>query len=230
MSPAWRPRLPQLSARLRGIAQWVPKCHLVADIGCDHGILGLHLLSSGRCDHMVFSDISPASLQKARKLLAFHRLEHRATFLVADGAEALPEGVEAVVISGLGGQTIEAIIERGKARLKDARLILSPQTEAPRLRASLARMGFALEGEWVIRSNGRFYTAIAARISAEPVAYTPRELFIGHRLKAQEGVSLAEYFRWRLAVLSADRTAEPMHIRWLKEEIQVASGHPSNHL
>lgn len=215
---------------MAGIAQLVPRCALAADIGCDHGILGLHLLHSGRCDKVIFSDISQASLNKARKLIAFHRLDHRAAFLVADGAEALPEGLEAVVISGLGGETIADIVARGQNRLEGALLILSPQTEIPQLRKALVEMGFCLERELIIQSRGRFYVAIAARKAVACPAYSPRELYVGSRLESQQGVSMADYFRWRLAVLNMDRQASPVHLDWLKEEVQRASSHQPNHL
>lgn len=145
--------MPALDARLRCVEELVPICNTAADIGCDHGKLGLHLLHSGKCRHVVFGDISDASLNKARNFLAFHRLDGQAAFVVSDGLQDIEQALDAVVISGLGGETISGIIQRDADKLSHAQIIVSPQTEAGMVRRQLWQSGFELKREVIVRSQ-----------------------------------------------------------------------------
>ena len=44
-------------------------CERFADVGCDHGYCAEYMLKNGLCKTAVISDISAASLDKARRLL-----------------------------------------------------------------------------------------------------------------------------------------------------------------
>ena len=44
----------------------VPPCVTVADVGTDHGYLGIHLLQSGKCAHVIAADLREKPLASAR--------------------------------------------------------------------------------------------------------------------------------------------------------------------
>ena len=96
-------RLLTLDKRLSAVAGLFPVCKYGVDIGADHGRLACWLLGQGICQRMIISDISPDSLNKARRLLARHGLHNRADFVVADGLAAVTKRVDTVVIAGIGG-------------------------------------------------------------------------------------------------------------------------------
>ena len=56
-----------ISKRLLLCAQLVPPGARVADIGTDHGYLGLYLLQNGRAAHVIAADLRPQPLQTARQ-------------------------------------------------------------------------------------------------------------------------------------------------------------------
>lgn len=207
--------MPLLDARLRCLADLVPVCDLAADIGADHGRLACYLLSSGTCQRMIVSDISRDSLDKSRRLLSLHNLESRAEFIEADGLDALVMPVSAVIIAGMGGKTIADMLKKHRS-VGDAKLIVSANTQMPILRQKLYEYGFFFETETVIRSNGRFYTALSARRGQRH--YTPRELYISPVLK---GDCVEEYLIWRRDVVFAQRdNMREAHLKWLSEEIE----------
>ena len=49
-----------LDSRLSAIERMIPPCRSVADIGADHGMLGAHLLLTGRCQRVQLLDVSEA--------------------------------------------------------------------------------------------------------------------------------------------------------------------------
>ncbi|MEZ7872599.1 MAG: class I SAM-dependent methyltransferase [Eubacteriales bacterium] len=222
---AIRRRLPLLDARLRCAADLVPHCSVAADIGADHGRLACYLLSNNICDRMIVSDISADSLAKSKRLLMLHGLDRRAKLVVADGLDAINEPVDAVVIAGMGGRTIAAIL-RNYDKIGDARLIVSAHTEMHLLRQKLYEYGFCFESETVVRANGRFYTVLLSRRGR--AEYSPRQLFTGIELR---GECVTEYLQWRYDVEAARRDdMSQVHLKWLKEEVERENGNKSNNI
>ena len=188
----------ELDERLTMLAALTPACPVAADIGADHGFLGAWLLQSGKCERVQFLDISAPSLKKASRLIRSLGLSDRAVFSVGDGAEALREPADAVVIAGMGATTIEGIIERGREKLGDATLILQPNINVEYLRRGLVRLGYEICDERLARAGGRWYVGLCAKRGE--ARYTERELLAGPVLLARRDPSLEGYARFRLAV------------------------------
>ena len=212
-----------LDARLSAIAKLVPPCESAADIGTDHGYLGAHLLLVGRCDFVRFVDISPESLEKARRLIGKLRLTGRAEFLVGDGAAALQEPVGAAVMAGMGAEVICGIIGRGREKLLNAQLILSPNLDAPMVRRYLMENGYEITDEALIQEGRRFYPVILARPGA---AKDDRlQILAGPVLLEKRPESLLAYANHRALVIEkalpgARRGGEP----WaddMAEELEI---------
>ena len=217
-----RPPL-SLDPRLEALARMVGPCKAFADIGTDHGRLGAYLLQTGQCDKAQFTDISADSLAKARALIERLDLGDRAVFSVGDGAEAFLEDADAVVIAGMGGDTIASIIERGVSRLRAARLILQPNVDAPALRKRLAAAGYCITDEAVVRDGRRNYIIIAAESGA--AVYSEEELLIGPVLRQKRPPELLFYAQFRIRVarkaLAGAEGRRPAVEAALRQEIEI---------
>ena len=213
-------RLPKLDVRLQLIADLVPKCKLAADIGADHGRLSCYLLSKGRCEEMIVSDISADSLNKSKRLIDLHGLSPRAHFMVADGLEAVNRRADAVIIAGIGGKTIAEMLRKHEL-IGGAKLIISAHTDLPLLRGALNKYGYTLQRETVIRASGRYYTVIEAVKGKSE--YSQQQLYIGHNLCDTDGSTMAEYLSWRKDVVSITKDPDKLlYIKWLNEELAHA--------
>lgn len=187
-----------LDPRLSMIARLVGPCECCADIGCDHGRLGAFMLQSGQCRRVVLTDISEPSLKKARRLIDALGLAGRAAFAVGDGARALEESVDAVVIAGMGGATIAEIVREGREALGGARLVLQPNVAAPQLRGALSECGYAIVDERVVQDGRRNYVIIAAEPGES--AFTEKQRIVGPVLLERLPDELTPYARFRLRV------------------------------
>lgn len=187
-----------LDPRLSMIARLVGPCESYADIGCDHGRLGAFMLQSGQCQRAVLTDISEPSLKKARNLIGILGLSGRTEFAVGDGALALTGPVDAVVIAGMGGATIAQIVERGREKLGDARLILQPNVAAPQLRSTLAENGYAIYDERVVQDGRRNYVILCARPGKAD--YSLKQTVVGPVLLEKLPPELTPYAQFRLRV------------------------------
>lgn len=195
----------KLDERLGAIAALVMECaegkaHFhAADIGCDHGYLTAYLLE--RCGQlrMTASDVSAPSLEKARGLLTAKGLAARVKLAVADGLDAVDSPVDAVVIAGMGAQTILGIVEAGAEKLGEAALIVQANVDLPALRAGLGGLGFGIEREVFTCAGGRHYVTLLARMTGVR-ALTPREALLGSAADGMTDDAQRAYFAWQRGV------------------------------
>lgn len=147
---------PDLSPRLRAVAAGIPRGSRVADIGSDHGRLAAWLVARERARRVIATEVDRRRLPPARD-----GVEAR----VGPGLEPIaPEdGIDVVVVAGLGGRSIVAILDdRRLDAVAPSRLVLQPQNRARDVRAWLVANGWRLEGESLVRDRGRRYLILVA--------------------------------------------------------------------
>ncbi|MEW6183022.1 MAG: class I SAM-dependent methyltransferase [Bacillota bacterium] len=153
-----------LHPRLKTTAGLVPVTRCVADIGTDHALLPLYLIGRGVAARAIAVEKKAGPAAAARRAVAAAGLEERIEVRTGDGLAALSAGeVQVIVIAGLGGETIAAILEAGAATARDAGwLVLQPMNRAAFVRRWLAANGWRIEAEELVEERKRLYQAIAA--------------------------------------------------------------------
>jgi len=86
-----------LSNRLLACCQFVRKGDRVADVGCDHGYLGIHLLTSGIAKAIIASDVAEGPLQSAMRNAHKYGVKNKMTFYLSDGVKNIPRDFDCVV-------------------------------------------------------------------------------------------------------------------------------------
>lgn len=151
---ALTPRL-RLAAELCGIPD------TVIDVGCDHAYLCAHLVQQG-VRHAYASDIRPGPLEAAKETIRQAGLEARITPVLCAGLESFgPGDAQTVVICGMGGETIAAILEAAPWTADGRhKLVLQPMTQAPRLRKWLREHGYQIRRERLAQEGKRLYCVL----------------------------------------------------------------------
>lgn len=219
----------RLDERLGAIADLVLEAVLgretpcAADVGCDHGFLTAGLLERCPSLTMIASDVSAPSLQKARELLASLGLASRAALRVADGLAAINGPVDAIVIAGMGAQTILKIVAEGRARIGNAALIVQANVDLPMLRTGLAAQGLVVEREIYTRAAGRHYVTMLARAGKADMP-DERAALLGMAAGGMRGEGQRSYFVWQrgVRVREMERVA-PLQTERAKERIRLSS-------
>lgn len=152
-------------ARLRCVAAMVGDGAVLADIGTDHAYLPITLVQAGRARRAIAADIGEGPAASARDHVRAANLDDVIDVRVGDGLSVIaPEEYDRVtdiVIAGMGGETIAAIISAAPW-CKRCRLILQPMTKTTELRRWLHDNGFAIEEEHLVRDGHHLYTAFRA--------------------------------------------------------------------
>ena len=191
-----------ISDRLLCCAALVSSGARVADIGCDHGYLGIWLLQQGIASYVYACDLREKPLEKAKSNSLQFDTADRMEFHVADGLAAVAAGtVDTVVCAGMGGDNIACILEAAPwIRDPAYTLILQPQTSGNDLRRWLGKNSFSIEREELVQDGGFLYFTLVARYGGgQPL--TPGQQYLSPRLLQCGSALLPAYFDRVLAAL-----------------------------
>lgn len=150
-------------ARIAGLVREAG-CDRLIDIGCDHATVPIALLREACCQAALVTDLRPGPLAVARKRAQEEGLSEKLTVLMTDGLTGLePEPDDVLLISGLGGDTLAGILERGaRQALIPKRVILQPQTREEQVRSAMDRIGLPLTDEICLFDRGHLYLILVS--------------------------------------------------------------------
>lgn len=153
----------ELTPRLQLLADWVPLGARLADVGTDHGYLPVWLRLHGRVVSAIACDLREGPLARARetgRACGAEGIDYR----LGNGlAVVSPEEADAIVIAGMGGENIAAILAAAPWTAGGVHtLLLQPQTRAETLRAFLADNGYAIRREALVEDRGTIYPVLEA--------------------------------------------------------------------
>ena len=157
----------QLQPRLQMLADLVPPGAALADVGTDHGYLPVYLLQKGAIKRAIASDIGVEPLDHARRTAEEYgaALELR----LCDGLAGIaPYEADTVVIAGMGGESIIAILSAAPWTKNDCRLILQPMTRQELLRRWLSENGYRFTAERLVADKGTIYPILCVEGGAQP--------------------------------------------------------------
>ena len=210
-----------LSKRLSRCADYIGKANRVADIGCDHGYLGISLLKNGQAHSVIAADIRPMPLQAAKENAKRFGFETQMEFFLSDGAASIPRDFDVIVCAGMGADTIVSILENAPWLKNDSyRLILQCQSKTPVLRKYLNENGFSICRESALK-DGRFLYTVMEIIYQKENPFTPGQCHFSPALANERTEESMAYYRQVIArleraVAGQKETADP----FLKEALQ----------
>ncbi len=150
-----------LSKRLQSIASMVDYGYTVADIGTDHALLPIELVSSGICPCAIAMDINKGPLTRAMDNISSFNLSDKIVCRLSDGLDKLEtDEVDCAVIAGMGGDLISNIISKHPDKVKT--LVLSPHTHFESVRSALRNHNYRISDENMIKEDGKYYVIIKA--------------------------------------------------------------------
>ena len=184
-----------LSDRLLACCNFVRRGDRVADEGCDHGYLGIYLLTNGVAKSVIESDVAEGPLQSAMRNAVKFGTKNKMSFHLSDGVQNIPRDFDTMVCAGMGADTIISILTAAPW-LRDGRyrLILQCQSKRPELRQWLYDEGFRINRE-TLAKDGKFVYTIMEVVYDPRHGITPAETYITKQLLEDNHPLLPEYYQ-----------------------------------
>ena len=169
------------SKRIDTLCSLLKKTTSFADVGCDHGYCSKYMLENGLCEFAILSDISKGSLQKAETLLNEYIVQGKAKAVLGNGFFGVPKDTQEVLIAGMGGEEIVAILSHEKYGFIPEIFVFQPMLNPEKLRAYLLENGGYIEKDYTFLADGKFYDVIVGRKrkDEEKQSYTEWEIEFG---------------------------------------------------
>ena len=214
-------RIP-LSDRLASCCRFVNPGDRVADIGCDHGYLGIYLLKNNIASHVIASDINEGPLNAAVFNSEKFGVRDRIQFFLSDGVRNIPREFDTMVCAGMGGDTMISILEAAPwLKNPQYRLILQCQSKRPELRRYLSENGWFIRDEVVLK-DGKFLYTVMEVIRLSGMELTPGGCHFSPALLKHPSEDLLAFYRWvvgglQIIVQNQKENADPFKVEALEE-------------
>ena len=186
-----------ISPRLLACCNFVAPGERVADIGCDHGYLAIHLLQNNIASSVIAADINEMPLLSAVRNAEKYGVRDKIEFYLSDGAQKIPRDFDTMVCAGMGADTMISILEAAPwLRQQNYRLILQCQSKTPALRQYLSQTGWRIYEEAVLKDGKFLYTVMEAGWRPDYPKLAPGEWYFPPALLENPSADVPAYYRW----------------------------------
>ncbi|MBE6943623.1 MAG: SAM-dependent methyltransferase [Ruminococcaceae bacterium] len=190
-----------LSPRLLLCSQFVKSGERVADVGCDHGYLGIYLLKTNIAFFVFASDINPGPLSSAVRNAEKHGVAEHISFHLSAGVRDVPREFDTMICAGMGADTMLSILEDAPWLRNDRyRLILQCQSKTPLLRSYLWANGWDIRQEKAVK-DGRFVYTVMEVVRGDYTPINAGESYFSPALSADKSAEAKEYLKRTVRML-----------------------------
>jgi len=170
-----------LTKRLLAVSQFVSRDTSLADIGSDHALLPIYLLQQNLAQRAIVSELGNGPYERLRTAVAESDCSSLIEVRQGDGLQVLSPGeVHTVVLAGMGGDTMAAILAYDKLKTASfAEYVFQPMSKPDVLRREMARQGLTINHELVIKENRKYYVIIHAKSQGRVFQLSDLEADIG---------------------------------------------------
>lgn len=196
----------KLSKRLEVISEMVSFNNVVADIGSDHALLPIALVSSGKVTRAYASEVNEGPYEMSIKNIEKYNLSNYIIPVLSDGISELEADVNCVTICGMGGNLISDILDSNKDKLSHVNeIIIQPNNNEETARIWLVNNSYTIEDEKIVYEDGVYYEIIKAIKTSDMPRYSKEELYFGPVLLKEKSAEFIQkwtnYRNYLLTVL-----------------------------
>ncbi len=213
----------KINNRLKVIGDLVPLSSYPLDIGCDHALLSIYLVKEKGIKKAVASDNKSGPLEKASSNVNFYNVQDKVKLIKAEGLDSYCDGINTITISGMGGLSINKILENNKKYLRKINtIILSPNNYSIAVKRKLVKLGYHISNEILVKEKNIIYNIFVFEKGKR--YYSRRKLFLGPILMNKKDSLTFEYYNILLKEKEHLLRLLPKHlnykIRITKKEIK----------
>ena len=184
----------KLSKRLLAIAEMVDPGAYLADVGSDHALLPIHLVSTGKISWAQAIENKTGPFLHMQSAVTDAGLSSHIGCSKSDGISSLYDGVDEIAICGMGGLLSCDILEAHPEKLACIKaIIMDPHRDLIAVRKRVTALGFHIADETMVNEDKVFYSIIKFVKGKPTTPYTNLDLSFGPVLRKKRGET---YERW----------------------------------
>jgi tRNA (adenine22-N1)-methyltransferase len=152
----------KLSHRLNAIASFVRNNAKIVDIGCDHALLDIYLVTNNPNIKSIAVDVKEGALKQAEKNIEKYNVKGSIDLRLGNGLDIISKDeINTIIISGLGGPKIIEILSKDLDKLSNVEyLVIQSNTDFYHLRKSICKYGYYILNEVLVKENNIIYVII----------------------------------------------------------------------
>lgn len=205
----------KINERLQKIGDLVEANSFCLDVGCDHAFLDIYLVEKNKNIRTVASDIAEGPLSHARENIKKYHLEDKIECCLGNGLDTYRDGIDTIIISGMGGRNMIGIFKNHMEVLKMVdTIILSPNNYQEDVKRFLCKYHFYISNEELVKTGKYIYQILV--FSRGRRKYTRKEYFFGPLLLEKKGTLFEEYYKRELLSREILLKVLPKNYRWKK--------------
>jgi tRNA (adenine22-N1)-methyltransferase len=220
----------ELNGRLKAIADFIPSCETLIDVGTDHAYIPIYAAGKGLCKRAVASDVRKGPVEAASKNVRLYGMEESVSVRLGYGLDSCErEECGVIVIAGMGGLITSEILQKGCEKAQSAVvIILQPMTDVESLRKWLFDNGFSIIKEALAAEEEKIYNIICCKWTGSVTRYDDFGIYIGNALLSGGDPLLARFLEKKLKQVEViikgrqmSRNAKEAHLDWefIKERL-----------
>lgn len=228
-----------IKGRLKLIADKVPQCEIVCDIGTDHAYVPIYLVLKKICKFAIAADVNSGPVLAAKKNIVKYGLDKYIEARQGNGLECLSMGeADCIIIAGMGGLLIREILQKDIEKAASASLlILQPMNSIELVREWILSSGFSILDEELCKEGEKIYNVITCKWIGQKEQVDAINFYIGERLIRKNDPLLDKYLQKELnriekVINGLKRTNNPGNelkvYTWLAYEIKKLLRRNSN--
>lgn len=184
--------------RLIEIAALITSGGVLCDVGSDHAYLPIFMRQNHLIRKAYALDISAINVAKAERNIISAQVEGVEP-LISDGLDAIEKyhDVSDIVVAGMGGENIAAILGRSELVKSGVNLVIQPNSKTELLRGFLFREGYYIKEERLVLAGKFLYVIINALYKGDECKFSPSpaDNLIGTYLNARNSPLFGEYIQ-----------------------------------
>lgn len=205
----------KINDRLKKIGDLVEANSFCLDVGCDHAFLDIYLVQKDKNIRAVASDVAEGPLSHAKENIKRYHLEDKIECRLGNGLDTYSDGIDTIIISGMGGRSMIGIFKSHMEVLKKVdTIILSPNNYQIDVKKFLCKHKFYLQNEELVKDGKYIYQILVFKKGKK--RYTRKQYFFGPVLLAKKGKLFEEYYKRELVSREILIKVLPKNYRWKK--------------
>ena len=190
----------EIKGRLKTIADMVPDCNVICDVGTDHAYIPIYLVKNKKCTKAIASDVREGPADLARRNIDKYRLSENIEVRVGNGLDTVSENeADVIIIAGMGGMLIKEILEEGFNKAKTSKaLILQPMNAIEVVLEWIYRKGFEIHDKGLINEGHKIYNVIVAQWIGKAEEKDEINYYLGEKLVEKKDPLLIEYIERKI--------------------------------